>query len=269
MILCSVGAVIGRGNDWDIRHLYECLDRLNCDGYEFMLFGMWYEQIDALKRFMRDFPAPVPVFHCEKRVGDLISRNDAGDYDTAVERFEINCALARDIGAEKLVLHLWGGLASDKEIERNIAAYAVLRDILDRYGLELCVENVVCNTRDPMTHMRTLAGIYPDISFTYDTKMAEFHGQLGELSAPENQWLLKHIRHLHINDYKGAYGDWDSLRTLHVGDGQADFDGFFKALNATDYRGHYTVEATSIAPTGEIDFAALNRSFDRIRSYIE
>ena len=92
--------------------------------------------------------------------------------------FEINCQAASDINADKMVLHLWGGMASDQHIERNISAYKLLNNIAKKYGIALMVENVVCNKDDPLMHLMELYQAYPDILFTFDTKMASFHNQM-------------------------------------------------------------------------------------------
>lgn len=158
-VLCSTGALIGPPNGWDFALLRAYADKLECDGYEFLMYGAWHENADDLRRLLKNFPASIPVFHVEKRVGDLISRNEAGDAETALKLFQRNCALARDIEVEKLVVHLWGGLDSDKDIAHNFAYYKYLREISDSYGLVLTVENVVCNERSPMYHMRSLKEI--------------------------------------------------------------------------------------------------------------
>lgn len=268
-ILCSIGAIIGRPNGRDITLLNKCLEQLECDGYEFLMYETWYEKEEEILGFLADFPAPLPVFHCEKGVGDLISRNLEGDFEQALELFEINCRMAKKIGSEKLVLHLWSGLDSDKDMPHNVEAYGILREISDKYGLALTVENVVCNRQDPMTHLITLAQTYPDIPFTFDTKMAEFHNQLDLLYREENARLLPNIVHMHINDYKGGFKEWKKLRTLHIGEGQIDFDRLFAFLKRIGYKGDFTVEATSFNESGEIDFEALNRSFRKIREYLE
>ena len=267
-ILCSTGAVIGRPNGRDFTLLNECRKRLECDGYEFMMYNTWYDQIDDLRRFLTAFPSPIPVFHVEKQVGDLISRNQEGDTQRAMELFEINCALAEDIGAKILVLHLWSGMDSDKDLPHNMECYQLLRKLSDSHGLALTVENVVCNRLDPMSHLITLAKAYPDIHFTYDTKMAAFHQQIDLLYRAENEWLFPHIRHMHINDYKGGLKDWGNLNTLHIGNGQIDFDRLFAFLREMHYAGDFTVEATSFDQNGVIDFDALNRSFRKIREWI-
>ncbi len=267
-ILCSVGAVVGRPNGRNIALLNECRERLTCDGFEFMMYSTWHEQLDQVRAFMQAFPAPVPVFHAEKGIGEMVSRNEPGDTEEALNKFRINCALAKDIGAETLVLHLWSGVHSDKDIEHNFAVYEMLRRISDEYGLVLTVENVVCSHQDPMTHMKRLMEICPDVSFTFDTKMAQFHGQMEQLYLTENEDIFRHVRHMHINDYAGGYMEWKSLRTLHMGEGKVEYDPLFRFIREKGYDGDFTIEATSFGIDGIIDFEALNRDFARLRGYL-
>jgi sugar phosphate isomerase/epimerase len=166
------------------------------------------------------------------------------------------------------VLHLWSGQASDQHIERNIAAYPVLRDMADRDGLLLTVENVLCNTCDPMRHMRTLADQYPDIAFTFDTKMAAFHSQLEALYAPENAWLWPHVKHFHVNDYGGGHMDWANMRVRQLGQGKIDFDRFFSFVRQMGYAGDFTCEATAVSEDGTIRYDEMNASLDWLRKEV-
>lgn len=234
-----------------------------------MMYSTWYDQIPELEAFMKEFPAPIPVVHVEKGVGERISRNEPGDTEEAVRLFAVNCELARKLGAETLVLHLWNGVHSDKDIGHNISLYPALNEIAERNGLLLTIENVVCNQEDPMTHLKRLANLHPEIAFTFDTKMAQFHDQLPLLYEKENEQILRRVRHMHINDYSGGYKDWTRLKTLHIGDGQVDFERLFAFLGKIDYRGDFTVEATSLGSDGVIDFDALNRDFARIREWLK
>lgn len=267
-ILCSTGALIGRPNGRDYTLLDRCAEQIDCDGFEFMMYDTWYGEIDRLKRFMENFPKPIPVFHVEKQIGERISRNEEGDTETALSLFEINCGLAQTLGAERLVLHLWNGIHSDKNIAHNIALYPLLREIAARYHLQLTIENVVCNHADPLLHWKALADRYPEIEFTFDTKMAAFHGQSDELYKAENKWLTVHIRHMHINDYGGGYMEWSKLKTLHIGDGHIDFDRFFRWVREIGYDGDFTVEATSFDQSGKIDFEKMNKTIRHLRAYL-
>lgn len=264
-ILCSTGALIGRPNGRDFTLLTGLEDKLECDGFELLMYDDWYEKADELAETMNSMKKPFPVFHIEKTVGDLISRNGAGDTETALELFTQNCDIASRTGAEKLVLHLWSGIDSDKDMPHNTEIYRQLREISDSSGLLLTVENVVCNNLDPMTNMKTLSAASPDACFTFDTKMAEFHGQLMDITLDENRPLWDNVIHLHVNDYKGGIKDWSCLNTLHPGDGQIDFGRFFDFVRQTGYTGDITVESTSFDKTGRIDIEKINRSLLTVR----
>ena len=268
-ILCSTGALIGRPHNGDFRFIEKCLPELKCDGLEFMLYGMWYDKIAEVTDFLKSLGVAIPVFHAEKRLGDIFSRNSEGDVESAVEKFKINARIASEIGADKVVLHLWGGIDSDRDIAHNIRLYKSLRAVCEKYCVELCVENIVCNVKDPLTHLNELAAEYPDISFTYDTKMAQFHNQLMTIFEPENISLFSHVKHMHVNDYAGGYMDWSNLRTLNLGCGNVDFDSFIPRAIKSGYAGDFTVEATSYNAEGVVDFNALNNSFAKIREYLK
>ncbi len=266
-IFCSTGAVIGRPNGRNIYLLDECVRNLNCDGFEFMMYSTWYDKVEEVKAVALRTGASFPVFHIEKQVGNLISRNGEGDTEKAFELFDINCALARDLCSEKLVLHLWSGIDSDKDMTHNMELYPRLYGIAREYGLLLTVENVVCNHFDPFTHLVSLSREFPDISFTFDTKMSQFHAQTEKLY--ENKEVFRRIKHFHINDYGGEYMDWSNLKTLHIGKGKVDFDRLFAYLKEQGYNGDFTVEATSFDQNGVIDFDSLNRTFCKIREYLK
>lgn len=206
------------------------------------------------------------MVHTDKGIGELFSRNEGDDTQEGLRRFAVNCHLAQQLGAEKLVLHLWGGRPSDRDMAHNAAQLPLLTRMAEEAGLLLTVENVVCSHGDPLTHMKELAEQYPRLRFTFDTKMAAFHGQLRESCLPKWDWLWSchRIAHLHVNDYGGGYMDWDRLRTLHIGDGRIDFESFFSFLRQKEYRGTYTVEATSMTAEG-ILLDKLNSSLDYIR----
>ena len=202
----------------------------------------------------------IPVVHCEKGIGELLARDRA---DEAVEYFRLNCKAAEKLGAKLLVLHLWNGPISDSNIRANFAGYDKLKPITEEHGLLLTVENVVCNHSDPMTHQRKLSE--RGAAFTFDTKMAAFHDQLMELFAPENEAVLKNVRHLHINDYGGGYMDWKNLKTLHIGEGRIDFEKFFDRL-PENYQGDFTVESTAFLQNGSVELEKLCNDLRRVKA---
>lgn len=272
-ILCSTGALIGRANNRDYHLLQKLAGQLQCDGYEFMMYSSWYGEWEALADYLAGLSLYMPVVHCDKRIGEAISQGEdvAAAGSETMGKYRINCELARRIGAKALVLHLWGGMASDQHFEWNAQAYPRLLDIADGYGLDLLVENVICNRENPMKHLCQLAEEYPGIGFVWDTKMAAFHQEEALLYQQEYAWLWQqgHIRHYHVNDYGGGYMDWDSRArsraVLPIGAGHVDFDAFFRHIHRTGYDGSFTVEATAFDGEGLVDVEMLNRCFGRIR----
>ncbi len=267
-ILCSTGALLEYGGDY---HLLEPLSRLlDCDGYEFMMDAPYYDEVDGLIRYLQKSGFYIPVVHCEKSIGENISKGGNAKLSDAYEKFEINCDLAKSIGAGKMVVHLWDGATSDSYFERNLTGYDRLRNIARRYGVDLLVENVVCTVADPMKHFCELRERYPDIHFVFDTKMAAFHGQLDLLYEADYRWMWQegHICHYHVNDYAGGYRDWEHLCSLPVGKGKIDFARFFEFIDKSGYDGLLTVEATACHDDGMVDVEMLNRQFQNIRSRI-
>ena len=274
-ILCSTGALIGKANNRDYHLLQKLAGQLQCDGYEFMVYSSWYEEWEKLADYLAGLGLHIPVVHADKRIGEFISQGEdvaQADGEAAV-KFQINCELARRIGAKVLVIHLWGGMASDQDFDNHLKAYPILRDIADGYGLDLLVENVVCNRENPMKHLCQLAKENPEIGFVWDTKMAAFHQEETLLYQQDYAWLWQqgHIRHYHVNDYGGGYMDWGSTigkAVLPMGAGHIDFDAFFRFIQRTGYDGSYTVEATAFDSDGSVDVEMLNRCFEHIREGI-
>ena len=266
-ILCSTGALLVYGGDY--RLIEPLSEKLLYDGYEFMMDAPYYEELETLIHFLRGLRLYIPVVHCEKSIGEALSQTDASILRAAYEKFEQNCSLAKSIGAEKMVLHLWDGRTSDAAFAHNLDHYAVLDQIAQNYHINLCVENVVCTTNNPMEHFCALRQRYPKIHFVFDTKMAAFHHQLELLYQKEYEWLWKneHICHYHINDYSGGYMDWEHLQSLPVGSGVIDFDVFFSFIKKIGYHNTLTVEATAVRPDGTVDISMLNEQFRRIQSY--
>lgn len=264
-ILCSTGTMIGRPNGRNYRLLPELVPHLTCDGLEFMMYGTWYGEVDSVVDTLLSLACPVPVMHCEKSVGEALSR---GEREEALRLFAVNCEIANRLGSEGMVLHLWGGLPSDRTFANNLEAYPYLAEQADRHGIRLMVENVVCNTADPMTRMGELRERYPRVCFVFDTKMAAFHGQLDLLYREDYAWLWRdgHIGHYHVNDYGGGVLDWSDLRTLPMGKGHVDFDRFFTHIRKIGYDGTFTVEATAFDSEGRVDTAMLNGQIARIRA---
>lgn len=284
-ILCSTGAILGKANNNDYTLLKEYAPKLNCDGFELLMTNSWYPVLDDVISKVKSYGFSIPVVHAQKSLGEALCgmtttysegrfhdyvmtrEEDEEKYKEGTDRFLLNLKLAEQVGAEKIVLHLWNGDVSDKNIEKNVERFGTWKKLADKTGIELLVENVICNVKDPLYNMELVAKAYKDAGFVYDTKMAEFHGQTMKIFEPDHKWLLGEwrIRHLHVNDYGGGYMDWAHMNTLAIGEGKINFEAFFNSFSEYSYKGDYTVESTALFKSGEVDLDMLNRCFEKIR----
>lgn len=267
-ILCSIGTLLGKPNGNDYRLLETFTKQINCDGYEFMMCSSWYDKIDEIIEFCHELGLNFPVYHCRKSIGENISLGEEG-YNEAFREFEINCKMAHSLGSKRVVLHLWSGMISDTHFENNIKAYPMLKQIADDNYVDLLVENIVCNNKSQMERICELATIFSDIHFVFDTKMAAFHGQLELLYEPEYSFLLKNIRHYHVNDYGGGLLDWAHLKTLPIGEGNIDFERFFNFINNTGYNDTFTIESPVFDSEGNVDIDVLNKQIEYIKDRLQ
>jgi len=266
-LLCSSGCMCTMRNGRDYRLIESAMGEICCDGLEFMMYGSWYDTWRQVLADMKAMRLNIPTFHVEKRVGERIT---LGETEEARRCFRINCEMAAELGAEKLIMHLWDGRPSDGNFVQNAAEYGVLNDIAREFGLVLTVENVVCLYNDPLKNLTALHGMYPDIAFTYDFKMAQFHDQVQRTFDEEHKWLWNGpVRHVHFSDIDADPMDWTRLRSLHPGEGRIDFGYVCQKLNGMNYDGYITIESTSVAEDGRIETEKLNNSLARIREFLK
>ena len=288
-ILCSSGAFIGKRNNDDYRLLKTYAGKLDCDGFELLISRTWYPEMDKLIETVRSYKLNIPVIHANKMLGEYLCgmtasydngayseyiMNDSEEQDLfekGTECFKINLKAAKELGASKMVLHLWNGIASDKRLDNNIRRFSAWKEMADKEGIDLLTENVICNNNDPLSNMYKVADVYKTAGFVYDTKMAEFHAQTLKLFEEPYLKLIEEgkIRHLHINDYGGGYMDWSNMKILPIGSGHVDFDTFFEKILGYGYNGDYTVETTALDKDGNVEVDMLNECFKKIREYIK
>ena len=73
-IYCSTGSLLGRANGRNYRLLSEYCPQLDCDGFEFILYTVWYDEIERLTAFLKSLHLHIPVMHCEKTMAEHITK---------------------------------------------------------------------------------------------------------------------------------------------------------------------------------------------------
>lgn len=164
-----------------------------------MVDSTMYENVAKLIQMVKPLQLWIPVVHCHKSLGEslcgmkawfdetgyheyrMIDEEDRATFENGIERFRENLEIANAFGADKMVLHLWNGIVSDKNISKSIERFGVLNELAKASHVELMIENVVCNNKNPLENMRRVHEVYRGATFVFDTKMSEFHNQSMEL----------------------------------------------------------------------------------------
>ena len=272
LILCSTGCFIGTKNSFDHTLIAKLKHGLLFHGFEIFsppnIYADKLEEYEPIAEVVdkaRNDGCLFYSMHMNKSIGEMLSRNESGDIENALRLFESDCRYAVRYGVSLLVLHLWNGPPSDKNIHVNIGQFPKLKEISDKYGLTLTVENIVCNTYKPLDHMRKLWELYPgDIKFTIDVRQAEFHKSLAETCESEFLWENNLVPHVHISDYRGVYMDWNSLWLFPpLNQGDVDFGYLFAFLKSIGYKGSFTYENSFIQDNDDL-LPKLNGAYEFI-----
>lgn len=261
-IYLSTGAFINRVNNRNWHLLTQYHDKIDCDGFEFMIYEAHLEKFDEIVKEYLSENINIPVVHALKNIGDNISDPDC--LRQGMDLMKLCCEKAAMLGAKKIVVHCWGIPLSDKYFSILIDRIGLLKEVADGYGLDFLPENSFCVHGSPYDHFVTLSEKYPDLGFIVDTRCAQFHSEL-ETFVTSPLLTEGKIRHFHLNDYDGGYKDWNAMYPIpQPGEGRIDWDLFFNALRGR-YDGSFTLEAPSALPDG-IDDVTFNKSIAFIKS---
>ena len=175
-IFCSTGAYIGRANDFDPELIPIYGRQIRCDGFEFMVVSGWERKPSEIVRSLGDCGMDFRTLHSDKFIGQYLSEGKDAE---AMELFDESLRAACAAGAEKMVLHMWGGVVSDSCFAHNLTYLPRMVDRCGEAGVTLCVENVPCSCGDPIAHWRDCEALCPDVRFIYDTRFGYFAGTVG------------------------------------------------------------------------------------------
>jgi len=263
-LFCSTGTLVGRSNGYDIhlvtRIFPELADKGLISGGELMMLPVYYERLREISGEWLGAGIRFPVIHCEKNVGTLLSdaavaaaqgetAASAQLYAQAEKDFLLNCEMGAMAGSSSMVLHLWGGMNSDRNIAWNAEILSVLSEKIRPYGIRLLIENIPSNTHDPHANWKRLLPLPDNCALIFDTRFGQLHRQIAGIW--DDAEITPHIRHIHISDILGAERDFSTLRPiLHPGEGMIDFEAFARILDRHSYSDTITLESPVIREGG-------------------
>lgn len=262
-VFCSTGAYIGRANGYDPGLIPVYGREISCDGFEFMVVSCWERKPSEIVRSLGDSGMVFRTLHSDKYIGQYLSE---GRDDDAMELFDESLRAAVAAGAEKLVLHLWGGVVSDSCFSHNLSFLPRMTEKCGEAGVVLCVENVPCSCGDPIEHWRDCEALCPEVRFIYDTRFGYFAGTLDRDTALFSDGVFGgKIVHMHVSDFTGTQHDFHCLRPIPMpGEGSIDFDRFF-SVTAPAYSGTVTLESPSLDDSGHVSPERLSEAIEYIK----
>ena len=268
--------MVGYRNGYDYRRALREFVRLResgiTDGVELMMLQFYYDKLETVADAVNasGLVSADSVIHCEKEVGTMISdagvlhaEGKTGDaealYRQAYGLYRQNCRMAELTGLHRMVLHLWGGRASDGHIAYNASKLAELSETAAEYGVRLLAENIPSSRDNPLSNWKRLLPLPENTGFIFDTRFGKLHEQTREtLTDPA---VTPRIEHVHISDFGGTYRDFSALRPiLHPGEGTIDFEETAALLDGMGYTGTVTLESPVMLDGGGYDLAKLERT---------
>jgi len=271
LVLCSMGA-IARGPQTQSEHrIIEIAPWLSADGVEVMIYGSWYGRLDEVAVLLAQSGLSMPVTHGVKSIGpDLVANGDLV-HERALRRFDDNCRFTARIGADRVVLHLWGLPDADALIDRQLEALPTLLDIADRHGMMLALEALPCVVHDPLSLIHPVLETDSRARIALDTEFLGMHGQLDDVFAAGWLWDAGVVAHVHIKDFDGDIVDGATgrRRYLQPGEGRIAIDRWFDGLRERAYTDAVSLESPIARDDGSVDFTTANRHLGCLRSLVE
>ena len=277
-LFVSTGTLVGHTNGFDYRRALREIRKLEekglCGGLELMMLRFYYDKIEEVTTAVRESGCNAATIHCEKDVGTLISdagvldaegkRDEAEEkYAEAVRLFHLNCRAAEILGIERMILHLWGGISSDRHIGYNISKMDELNSIAASYGVRILCENIPSNHTDPKNNWHQLLSHLGNAGLIFDTRFGKLHEQTADILTDRS--LTDRIEHIHISDFAGTYRDFAGLRPiLHPGEGSVDFAEVVSLLDGFGYRGTITLESPVMVGE-DLDIPKIERTLTFIK----
>ena len=258
-ILCSTGTIVGKANDFDYRLILRYRNEICADGFELMMLKAYYGNLQKIASDFERANIHTPMIHFEKDITALLGLGTNEDRREGLRIFTENVDMAKAVGAQGAVFHLWDGRFEKNQLESGNTLLETLYEICDKRGVELLVENVPCR-HSPYENILKISEKYPLARFTFDTRHADFIGETSRfLESPI--WQTK-IGHIHVSDHCGktAPGMWGVTRPiLHPGEGNIDFHSLFDSMPPYN-GGTATLESPVMLPDGTHDLDKLNLS---------
>jgi sugar phosphate isomerase/epimerase len=261
--LCSTGCFSHDPKAAAIDQVTRGMRQLPGTSFEVIFYRDWFVAAEDMARAIVATRAPTPILHAEKSIGPAFASGRGLEIAAAFDRFEVNCRFARDIGARRVVLHLWGLPDSDTLFHRNLAVLPRLLDMAEAFGLTVSIETLPCRIRTPVEAVARCHEIDSRARVTLDTAFLAMQDEL-EMAVSDNRLWPSVVDHVHLKDYADPAPGWGA-GYLHPGEGTLGLARFIEGLVGRGGVSTVTLEAQAVDRGGAPDVARVEASLDWVR----
>ena len=264
-VLCSTGALGGKGNFPSCEMIVSAFDKMEVDGYELLVTSNWKEESENWCKTLKEAQISIPIVHFSKKIGDNLVKDEKGSNEIAIEIFDRNCHYAEILNVRQIVLHLWGW--PDMNFSKVLEGYKELISISKTYGIEILVEMIPCREESLLKRMDQVLNVNPMCRFTLDSRFLKHQGLEKKIFMVDDLWKYNRVAHVHISDcLMGEDGVVKISPILFQGEGIIDFPELFSNLLARNYNNYITIESVAFNDNNKcIEFDKLNSCAKMIR----
>lgn len=270
IVACSTGAITRWPDLVDDYLLDRWYPKVDTDAFEVMFYDSWYPRADEISSRLTGLGLDVVAVHAEKDIGSDLVAADRESRVPAFDRFAANCRFANRLGANVLVLHLWGLPDGDARLDQQLDVLPRLIDIADGGNVQLGIEAIPCTIGTPLENVQRVIAADSRARIVLDTEFLAMHNELDLALRSDWLWVQDRVVHVHVKDFDGVLVDSNGKRRyLHPGEGKIAFDSIFSALAKREYCGPIALESTAVTAAGDVDIERLNRSLARLRRMVQ
>ncbi|HXL37916.1 MAG TPA: sugar phosphate isomerase/epimerase family protein [Ktedonobacteraceae bacterium] len=268
-LLCSTGTFSRFPDLTDYRSILTYGPELEVDGLELMFYPDWSSEIEQIATALIQSQLRFPAIHAEKGIAPALTSSRPGEPEQGWQWMQASCRLAKSLGANLLIFHLWGYPNYDENIEKNLQLLNDCMKIAEEFGLQLVIETVPCKYNDPLSNILRAVEQEPNVLVALDTEFLEMHNQLEAALEADWLWQYNRVRHIHIKDYDGnLYSTGNFRRYLHPGEGSINFRKFFDLLKLHSFKGNISLESSVVNQDGSRDIHKLKQNLSMLHGML-
>ncbi|MHC1605284.1 MAG: sugar phosphate isomerase/epimerase family protein [Candidatus Methanofastidiosia archaeon] len=220
----------------DYEKIKESVAKTSADRIEIIIYDKYINDTHFVFRAFENFDIPVSAIHAPKKVQTFIST--PGQEHLAESIIKKNVELAKQLGADIVVVHAWEGILPHLKFKNIVSTIKRVSEFAAKNNISISVEVVPSRFLNPILLIERILDKSPLSTFTLDFEYAFLYNIFDKLLL-----LSDRLTNVHLRDYDGRWLDGGRRIYLKPGDGIIDFPKYIKKIKEQGYDSFFTIEA--------------------------